>query len=532
MPIQALSGISRTGAGTGLLPSGGAPGQVVVKTGSAEGDAAWASSAFVSDDIGVQGQIGFGIGVYGGDASALGLSPMVGTVVPGHDNYGNYQHANTSVVCCIPLFWTRIGSTSSPRYAAYGLNAIDIEPSRRFPSVAAANAEGFFLHRAFYDGGLIRSAFFCDKYIASPLEGSAVSVRNGVPISLTIDTGYTRSATLGGCSGVLADAVVLSTARGAGWQCESIFQSSALALLALAQAQAASPATCAWFDAAGVVNFPKGCNNALSDINDPVVTYATAGDPGSSLKPLTGSVSALERTTHNGQTCGVSDINGGLFEVLLGITAPGTALNDSTARSDGTVWTLKPSVAVATLTAGWGGSTDAWQPEASIGTLYEQQTDFFPWGGATGLMRYGNGSEQVFSGLTSGADWLRTCAGIPTPTGLSVAGSNVFGLDGCNRYNRANLVVVGGGAYSSGSQAGAFARTANYARSTNFSPLLGFRSCAYGAPSWLQAADWSTDGIPTIVSATDPALAGARAPYFWLQTDAATGLPVDFLVVT
>ena len=35
----------------------------------------------------------------------------------------------------------------------------------------------------------------------------------------------------------------------------------------------------AWYDPTGVKNYPKGCNNnALSDVDDTTVVYASAGD--------------------------------------------------------------------------------------------------------------------------------------------------------------------------------------------------------------------------------------------------------------
>jgi hypothetical protein len=437
-----------------------------------------------SNDIGVAGQADFGVGVYPGDPSALGLSPMTGHDQPGHDNYGNYVHANGSVVCWVPAFWLRIGSASSPRYATYGANAHDCLPESAFADEAAANAAGYMLHRAFTDGGQLKRGFFVDKYLASPdVTGQlAVSVKDGVPISLTTSSTYTRSQTMPGCVGQLHDAVTLSRARGAGgWNATSIFIYDALARLSLCHAQAAASAThCAWYDATGTTSFPKGCNNnALRDANDADVLYVTAGDAGAAAKGRTGSAAPFAKTAHNGQPCGIADLNGLMWEVALGLTAPGSSATDSTQRADGHAWVLKDSVALASLTAGWNGATDACQSAATIETLYDYYADFLPWGASTATMRFGNGSEPVFSGALSGSEYLRTCCGVPAATGESTNGTNLFGQDGNYRYNRANLFPLVGAHWSNGSGAGVFARHWLNHR-TNANAGVGFRASAYG----------------------------------------------------
>ncbi len=82
---------------------------------------------------------------------------------------------------------------------------------------------------------------------------------------------------------------------------------SALAMLSLAHGQAAkNQATCAWYGTSN--NYPKGCNNnALKDVDDLSVVFQPDGY---SNCGKTGSASLFARTTHNGQACGVADLNG------------------------------------------------------------------------------------------------------------------------------------------------------------------------------------------------------------------------------
>ncbi len=437
---------------------------------------------FVGGLIGTAGAQGFGVGVYNGTLPS-GFSAMTGTTDPASDNYGNYQYTDGSVMCFVPKFYYRIGSTSSPRYATYGLNAVDIAGTDTYATEAAANADGYVLHRAFIDGGSVKSGFFIDKYLCSPNgTTSGKSIKNGVPISLTTDTAYTRSATMTGCTGILADAVVLSRARGTGFNTASIFMYSALALLSLAHGQAATASTyCAWYDSGLTTNFPKGCNNgSLADTNDATVTFTTAGDSGTSAKPLTGSASNLAKTAHNGQASGVVDLNGAMYQVMLGLTDFGTSATDSTVHANGNVYLLKTSVTLSSLTAGWDGATDAWGNTTSLATKYDAVSGLLPWGATTGWLYMGNGTNRVLDPATIGAGYQRTSCGIPQDTSaLSAGGTNLYGNDGQYRYNRANLFPIASGLWSTAAAAGLFCRLWNGLRSHD-SYGYGFRASCYG----------------------------------------------------
>lgn len=430
--------------------------------------------------IGTAGAQGFGVGVYNGTLPS-GFSEMTGTTDKASENYGNYQYTDGSVMCFVPRFYYRIASASSPRYATYGLNAVDIAGVETFADEAAANAAGYAMHRAFIDGGSVKSGLFIDKYLCSKNgTTSGKSIKNGDPISLTTNASYNPSSTMTGCTGILADAVVLSRARGAGvFNTASIFMYSALALLSLAHGQAATATTyCAWYDAGGTTNFPKGCNNgALADVNDTSVTFTVSSI---SPKPLTGSASNLAKTAHNGQSCGVVDLNGALYQVLLGLTDFGTSATDTTAHANGNVYLLKTSVALSSLTGGWDGTTDAWGNTTSLATKYDAVSGLLPWGTTTGWVYYGNGTNQVFDEVTSGLGYQRTSCGIQQDTSAtSAGGSNQFGADGCCQYNGANRVPIASGYWGDAANAGVFYRDWYYYRS-GADRSCGFRASAYG----------------------------------------------------
>lgn len=443
------------------------------------------ASSSLTGTIGKQGEQGFGVGVYPFDLPS-GFSALAGTFNKASAEYGNYQYGDGSAMVFVPKFYYRIGHPSSPSYATYGLNAVDIVGIETFASEAAANAAGYALHRAFIDGGSVKSGFFVDKYLASKNGSTSCrSAKDGVPISLTTDTAFTNSNGMvtseGTCTGILADAVLLARSRGVGiFNAASAFIYDALATLSLAHGQASTSAThCAWYDA--INNFPKGCNNnALADTNDAGVTFTTAGDSGSANKPKTGSGTPFAKTTHNGQACGVADLNGSMWQVALGVTNAGTSATDATQKANGNAYVLKLSVALASLTHGWNGTNDAWGDATNLATKYDLISGFFPWGGATGWVHFGNGSNQVFSGATSGTSYLRKCCGVQeTTAGTSASGTNQFGSDGCYQYNVANLFPLASGYWYNAARAGVFSRYLLNSRSDS-GTSFGFRAAAYG----------------------------------------------------
>jgi hypothetical protein len=112
------------------------------------------------NDIGIAGQAGFGVGICP-SALPAGMTELSGTQDRFHDNYGNYQYSDGSIMVWMPAFFYKYGTGSN----GLALNEVDIEPFGYFADVATANAAGYALHRAFYDGGVIQPGAFVDKYL-------------------------------------------------------------------------------------------------------------------------------------------------------------------------------------------------------------------------------------------------------------------------------------------------------------------------------------------------------------------------------
>lgn len=242
---------------------------------------------------------------------------MEGCDDPTSDNYGNYQHTNGSVMCFIPAFCYRIGQPTAPSYERDGSNALEIGPAE------LDGTDNWILHRAFIDGGEVKTGFFIDKYINSKSEDglTAVSVKNGNPISLTTSTDCNTSKTMTGGTGLVNDAITFGRNRGDQYSCITSFQWSAIGMLCLAHAQAStSTEFCAWYDSTNTTNFPKGNNDTKKDVNDASITFiaSDATSEESNYYTKAGSGVPFAKTTHNGQNCGISDVNGNKSQICIG----------------------------------------------------------------------------------------------------------------------------------------------------------------------------------------------------------------------
>lgn len=420
-----------------------------------------AVAGFADSHIGTPGGPGFGVGICPNPPA--GMFEMSGTRDPYSPNYGNYRYQDGSVMVWVPAFYYRIGNAANPTYAAYGANSIDVQGFNSYDTVAAANAAGYALHRAFYDGGSVQSGFFVDKYLASNNGGVASSVKNGLPLS-TNSVHNPISVLNGAPANYYYGVIAAAKTRGANFFPASIFVFKALAMLSLAHAQAStSSAYCAWYDAAGVTNFPKGCNNsALGDANDASLTFVSDGNATYPAAARTGSANVLEKTTHNGQRCGVVDLNGCMWEVNLGLTSDGTNF-----------YAMKTSVAMKNVTAGNTLATDAWGAAGiaalytSIGATYGEVT-------ASSSQKVVGSAGQVLDASTSGNNWTMTGAGVPLTSG----GSNQFGNDGLWDWRVNELCPISGGDWSPGSLSGVWALGLIGVRSYS-GHSVGFRAALY-----------------------------------------------------
>jgi len=438
-----------------------APGLIPLARGDGSIDPLWLGAAFQytykTNWIGAAGQRGFGVGICPSNLPA-GMVELVGTRDIKHDNYGNYQYSDGSIMIWMPAFYYMFGNGTNR-----ALNTIDVMPFDAYPDYAAANAAGYALHRAFYDGGVIQSGVFVDKYQCSNNGGIASSIKNGNPLS-TSAAHNPIGALVNAPANNYGGAILAPKSRGAAFFCNTRFIYSALAMLSLAHAQASTASTwCAWYDVAGVKNYPKGCNNnALGDTNDAAIAYVSDGY---SNAGKTGSAALFSRTTHNGQNCGVADLNGNMWEVNPGITSDGTnyyILNTATRMRDVTGGN--------TLAADLFGATGIAALYASLGTTYGAL-----WAtGANRAIPMGSSTLQSLSEAASGNAWNAAGAGVPLTTG----GSNAFGNDYLWDYKLAELCPIAGGSWTNGGTAGVWALYLDAVRDRS-DAHVGFRAALY-----------------------------------------------------
>ena len=393
-------------------------------------------------DIGIPGNIGFGVG-----AVPSGMLPADWTRKDGHkdaasDNYGNVLDPTGSVMVWVPRFYFRWNVD----------NTVDI---------SGAAKDGYALHIAFIDGGEEKAGVFVDKYGCGNVAGVFASKQGIDPCSTHPD--HNPIASLNNTPpnryGGLYEAV---KTRSADHLLTSIFIYNALATLAHAAGKAG--ANCAFADVAPY--HPKGCNNnALKDTNDTSVTFTGSGY---SNCAMTGSGVPFAKTTHNGQNSGVADLNGNMYEVASGFIKYGTG--------DAVFKILKESTRLAdilddTTTTASGGAYDV--------DLYDD-LDLTGSMAADASSRFGDGANQVFKMNTDRVSdqYKMTTAGLPMIGGYSAGGTTEFGNDYYREYWRDQMAPVVGGTWSSSSYAGVFYLDVYSARSSS-SYSVGGRASVY-----------------------------------------------------
>ena len=410
-------------------------------------------------DIGVPGQMGFGVGLYDGeDLEQLGLTLMDGGADPNNDNYGNYQHTNGSIFCFVPAFCYSFTDEDANLSSKGTPNAFYVRSFTEFEDEADAKQHGYTLHRAFIDGGQTKKGFFITKYLMGK---GCKATKGNIPISLVGTSGSDASSQAEGGTGQAWDALTLSKKLGSQYNCASCFMYSALAMLSYCHGlYAETTDTCAWYDAAQTTNFPKGCNNnALGDTNDTSVKY-TNSDTKLKKKPNTGSATPFAKTTHNGQNSGICDLNGCIEQLVVGAIQYGSGFYLSPESTKLTDFT-KDNV------------------QSTNSALYHQVL-------STSVNSYwGHSSNCVFYKDTEG--YNRALCGVFPPDN-AVAGTNEFGNDYAYRYWYGSGyfgVLRCSGSWSNTSNAGVWYRCvygnySNYGWDPGYS-YWGFRASAYGS---------------------------------------------------
>lgn len=411
------------------------------------------------NQIGVPGTLGFGVGICPEDLNDIGISPMDGTDNINSENYGNYTvDVDGSVMVWIPAFWYKWGTGSN----GLGLNEIDIKNFDEYVDEPTANADGFAIHRAFYDGGTIKEGVFVDKYMCSkhPTNTIPSSLKYGNPLNSA--AGNSASFSTLGLTNRLWAAVDASKLRGTEFFCTSRFIYSAIAMLSYAHGMAATTTEfCGWY---GVTNnYPKGVTITSGTDTQDATIQSYAGEY--SYQRKSGSVYPLNKNTHNGQDSGVFDIKGNLYEV-----SPGISYESSQFR------VLKASVAMKTVTGGTTLATDLWGA-TGVAALYDDASNTFGALEAQNAWRYFDNSVQVFSEDVNGLNWQLTGIGAPLAGALKVANDNIY--SGGIHSSRTNLCcALTGGSWADGASAGLYCLYLYYAR-TNSVNSIGFRLSAY-----------------------------------------------------
>ena len=381
-----------------------------------------------SDEIGVPGAVGFGVGAINSAELPDGWTKLSGHNDPASPSYGNVLDATGSVMVWVPKFFFRWNVD----------NTVDI---------SSVPQTGFALHRAFVDGGVEKSGFFVDKYGCGNVNGVFASKQGIDPCSTHAD--HNPIANLNNTPpnryGGLYEAV---KTRSADHLLTSIFIYNALATLAHAQGKAGT--NCAFSDVSPF--HPKGCNNnALKDANDTSVTFTASGY---SNCAMTGSGVPFAKTTHNGQESGVADLNGNMWEVASGFIKHGA--------SDAIFEILKESTKLADIlndgtTQGGGGAydKDLYDDLDLTGSMVQDATS-----------RFGDGANQVFMMNTDRVSdqYKMTTAGLPMIGGYSAGGATEFGNDYYREYWRDLMAPLVGGTWGSASTAGVFSLNVNYNR--------------------------------------------------------------------
>lgn len=401
------------------------------------------------NNIGTPGSAGFGAGVCPGPLPS-GMVALPGYADPASDNYGNYQYSDGSIMVWVPAFFYKWGTGAN----GVALNQVSIKAFADYADVAAANAAGYALHRAFYDGG-VRDGFFMDKYIGSNNGGIFSSIKLGIPCDT--DASQSGVGAITGVGGTNNYGMVQQAckSRGSTFHSASVFMHKALALLAYAHAQASTnTAWCAWYHA--TYNFPKGCNNnALGDTNDAALSFVSAGHGTYPNKPKTGSANLFARTTHNGQNSGICDLNGTMWEAAYGLVADGT-----------TYHLLKTTKRLRDLTGSDASSANSFFGATGIAANYDSLgATYGALTNSSTAKNYG-AALQVFDAAVSGNAWAATGAGLPLASG--VGGTNAFGSDGLWDYRPVDMCPVVGAYWSDGSDAGVWALYLAHVRSATY----------------------------------------------------------------
>lgn len=340
-------------------------------------------------------------------------------------------------------------------------NAMVVAPFDAFANESDANTHGFYLMRGFVDGGKAHKGFFIANalsihYLKSGsgrcnFMTAGVLGINGEPATNPVRGNTTWVSHTGAVSvgpifkaskAVNAKGNFISTLEGTPYQCCSIFAWAVISVLSLIQGQyATDTAQCAWYDSTLAHNYPKGINNYTKDTDDASVTSSTVDESQGSVFVTQG----YEKTTHNGSITGITNVNGWVWQYVIGSWGDGSKL-------------LKRSASIYDIT---------------YDNVDNSSTSFWETHNTSNISNSWGGTKSSFPDL-SGPD--KDLFGIYAFGGNTSKNFNEFGLDYHGRSLNGSAVLVGGSYYNA-TDAGVFYRNDNYW--TYSSGICGFRAMAY-----------------------------------------------------
>lgn len=268
------------------------------------------------------GGLGAGVAYLPETAATVGLTPMSGANDVSHENFGNFVDSNKNVFVCIPLMFYK-ADTDERNAAFYD------KPNIYISYVAKEGYAPFYAFKK--SDGTYVPCVFVSKYLMSVSKGKAISKKNqDVAMSAkgSSSSDYDDSIHIGkipGCQNRNDNFFTAAKSMNA----NTVLHYAALRFVYYMVAEAHMQAAvrkfgsiskvpsfiCAYLDVEPY--FPKGCHTNLSDTNDKSIRYIQ-GVFSAENCGMTGSCNKPEKTSFNGQKCGIVDMGGLADEVDAG----------------------------------------------------------------------------------------------------------------------------------------------------------------------------------------------------------------------
>ena len=349
------------------------------------------------------GGLGAGIAYLPETAATVGLTPMSGASEVGNENFGNFIDSNNNVFVCIPMMYYKADTATRN-------SAFSNKPNIYISYVAKEGYAPFYAFKK-SDGSYV-PCVFVSKYLMGISGTKAISKKN--EDTATSNSSYNGINKITGCQARNDNFFKAANSMND----NAVLHYAALRfvyyMVAEAHVQAAvrkygsisnvPSSICAYLDKAPY--FPKGCNNTLSDINDTSIRY-TQGTQSYQNCGKTGSCNIPEKTTFNGQKCGIMDMGGLQYEVDAGYIV----------GEDNVTYILKGIDLLKSL------NTDTYlNTKNYIGlNMANRRT--------TSATKVGNGENPVFSFSDSGNDYNCDNFLNPLATAMSSNGTAAYGED-------------------------------------------------------------------------------------------------------